>query len=275
MNCFIFLNKQKTKIAEICETSPFIDLVTHLKNCGVTNIYSNSTEKNENYVSCDFETVKEKLGSGWLAAYSGCLTRQSPWELKEKTISINADIGVSLACSGQPWEHTTILTDGCGFIEKTEKNPTPENSETNLCFSNLVWVSSDKFDPYFPLSIKKTGAFLLSGYWKCPDTRGNFLLSFHDILIGTVHPWPHILIPENGIILNSVIPESTVIKGTIWVGKNCEIETGCTLENCVILDGAKIGTNSNLRNCLVIAGGRIPGNTVQYDKYLSLLGDEN
>ncbi|MCD4707927.1 MAG: hypothetical protein K8S62_09335 [Candidatus Sabulitectum sp.] len=274
MKSFIF-TKKSTVFPEICGTTVVKDLITHLRNFGVTHIFSDTIEDCDGVITCNFESAKQHLGTCWLAAYGGCITRQSPAELRDLALTSNADVAVSLSCSSKPWEHTTILTDGKGIIEKIENNPPPENTETNLCFSGLAWVATDDFDPREPLERERTSAFLLSGCWKCPDNRENYLLTIHDIMRREIFPWPHLHIPDNGIITRSSIPAGTEINGTLWVGTNCLIENGCTLENCVLLDGSSIAKNSNLRNCLVMAGGNIPRNTLQYDKYLSLAGDDN
>jgi len=273
VNCFIFRGRS-TAYSDLCDATPFADLVLHLKRQGVTGIFTDSDEKLQGVEYCSFHQAKPKLASGWLAVYSGCVTRQSPLMLRDLTTALGADFGVSLACSAKPWEHTTVLTDGLGYIEKHEKNPSPENLETNLCFSGLVWVGKESFDPREPLT-DGTAAFVLPGFWQCPDNRENYLLTMHSILSGLVRPWPHIAIPPDGVVLNSPVPSDTHIKGTLWVGENCTVEHGCTLENCVILDNSITGANSNLRNCLVSAKTVIPPNTIQYDKYLSFLGDDN
>ena len=279
MRAFIFHKDPFEKVHDICGTTPLKDLVIHLKNSGVTEIFSNCQEDHEGVIHCDLPSAEKRLRSRWLAAFSGCITRQSPAELRNRTLSLGADIGVSLACSAKPWEHTTVLTDGNGFVERVESNPSPECSETNLCFSGMIWIENGSFDPgdlSGPTLLKRgASAFLLPGYWRCPDSRESFLLTVHQILRREAYPWPHLSIPENGIISGSQIPGDTEIKGTLWVGSNCLIGSGCTLENCVLLDGSSVGKNSNLRNCLVMAGTMIPENTIQYDKHLSLLGDEN
>jgi len=275
MKCFIF-DKKPAPFPELCNSTPFSDLVVHLQNSGVTEIFSDVDENVNGVTYCDFSDARQLwLGEELLAAYSGCITRQSPVELRDRTQALGASVGISLAPSAKPWEYTTVLTNGDGFVEKLEINPSPENTETNLCFSNLAWIASDKFDPENPLSNDGTAAFLLPGYWKCPDSRENFLLTVHDIMCGEIFPWPHICVPDNGIVLLSPTPANTVIRGTLWLGRNCLMENGCILENCVILDGSTIGRNSNLRNCLVIPGATIPENTFQHEKYLSLLGDDN
>ncbi len=273
MKCFIF-HRNAAAFPDVCGSNPLTDLIFHLKSSGADEIFCDSEEIHEGVVSCDFESARTKLGSEWLAAYSGSLTRQSPVQLRSISEKMGADIAVSLACSSKPWEQTTILTDYDGLIEKIESNPPPENAETNLCFSGLVWVRKEDFNPLYPLH-GKVHAFLLPGYWRSPDSRENYLLAVHDVLCRKVLPWPHLSIPDQGIIVNSAIPESTDIRGILWVGKGCRIGSGCILENCVILDNSTVGENSNLRNCLVLAGNRISRNTVQHDKYLSFLGDDN
>jgi NDP-sugar pyrophosphorylase family protein len=273
MNCFIF-SGQTAAYSDLCGTTPFLDLVLHLQNHGVTRILTDSEEQHPDVEKYSFQQAEPELGSGWLAAYSGCISRQSPLELRDFTTASGAAAGVSLACSAKPWEHTTVLTDGRGIVEKYEKNPSPENLETNLCFSGMVWVEKRTFDPLEPVT-EGTAAFVLPGFWKCPFNRENYLLTMHNILSGEVRPWPHIAIPPDGVVMNSPVPPDTLIKGTLWVGRNCTVDNGCTLENCVILDNSKTGANSNLRNCLVSAEAVIPPGTVQYDKYLSFFGDGN
>ncbi len=273
MKCFIF-ERNPAAFHDICGSDPLRDLISHLKNSGVKEIFCDSEEIHEGVVSCDFESVKAELGSEWLAAYSGSLTRQSPIDLRRFSRTLGADVTVSMACSSKPWERTTILTDASGLIVKVENNPPPENAETNLCFSGLVWVAKEDFNPLHPLE-GKVHALHLPGYWRCPDSRENYLLAIHNVLCREVLPWPHLPLPEKGVVLNSTIPEDTIVRGTLWVGKKCTIGSGCILENCVILDNSEVGENSNLRNCLILAGTRISRNTVQQDKYLSFLGDDN
>jgi hypothetical protein len=276
MKCFIFSGNQ-SEYCGICGTSVTGDLVSHLRRSGVTTLYSDTDSVPQGVEVCSFHSVQAELGSGWLAAYSGSITRQSPVELRNLTNASAADTGISLACSAKPWEHTTILTDGFGYVEKAERNPSPENLETNLCFSGLAWVASGSFDPCKPAEGKgRTAAFLLPGYWKCPDNRENFLLTVHDILSHRVLPWPHCLIPANGVFLESNIPDSTEVKGTLWVGSNCFIGDNCVLENCVILHDSATGAHSNLRNCLVSSATEVPPGTELYDKYLSFFtGDDH
>lgn len=276
MKCFIFSDKPG-EFPDICGVSPIQDLITHLYSTGVSEIFCDSEEKFEGVVSMNYSNAGTILGTGWIAAFGGCITRQSPLELKEAAIASGALNTVSLSCSSKPWEQTTVLTDDFGFVAKHETNPTPENAETNLCFSGLVYVGAETFDPGNPYETTtgKTAAVLLPGYWKRPDNRENYLVTFHDILCGYVQPWPSHLIPSDGKYCISTLPSNTQVSGTLWVGINCLIEPGCVLENCVILNNTSIGENSNLRNCLVMPGHRIPRNTIQHDKYLSILGDEN
>ncbi len=274
MNCFLFTDRS-TVFSEICGTTVENDLIQHLFNSGVSRIFSDSENNYDDVVNMEFNSARQFLGKDWIAAYGNSITRQSPLKLREIALSRGAGIAISLACSAKPWENKTVLTDSWGVIERIEENPPPENTDTNLCFSGLIWVGEDTFDPMDLSNNNTASAFFLPGYWKCPVNRENYLLTVHEILKGEVTPWPHTRIPSSGRVLRSSVPADTTVRGTLWVGNNCRIECGCTLENCVILDDSYIGDNSNLRNCLIMPGTSIPRKTVQHDKYLSILGDDN
>jgi hypothetical protein len=274
MKCFVFSEKQNA-FPDICGTTPLNDLIVHLRNCGITEIFCNEEPNCGNVSVMSYESAKPHLGRGWIAASAGCITRQSPLELRDSALAEGACNAISLSCSDKPWEHLSVFTDGMGFVEKFENSPPPEMSETNLVFSGMIWVGGDFFDPGDLSKLNRASAVLLTGYWRCPNSRESYLLSVHDILRGAVSPWPHLQIPADGRIQNSRLPADTLVCGTLWLGSNCSIGKECILENCVILDGSSVEESSNLRNCLVMPGMRIPRGTVQDNKYLSFPGDDN
>jgi len=253
LNCYVFQGCD-TVFPRICGTTALEDLLLHLKRSGIKEVHTFDTP---------FEEVRERLGSPWLAAWSGMITRQSPMELAARAGAYPGGNAASLSCSGEPWRHTTVLTGPEGEITRREKNPPPENAETNLCFSGLVLVREEGFDPVNPLEDSR--AFHIPGYWMEPRDRESYLLACHHILSGDVVPWHG---PGGG-----KPPSHCLVKGTLWLGKGCVIGEGCTLENCVIMDGAAVGFGSQLKNCLVNPGAVVKPGTVMNDKYLTLLGE--
>jgi|GEM_PF-1584546 len=274
MRCFVFPGK-RNDFPDICGTTPLRDIVFHLQSLGISEIFCSEDPGCGGVSVMSYQSARPHLGSEWFAAWAGCITRQSPIALRESALTSAARCAISLSCSAKPWEHLSVLTDGMGFVEKIENNPPPENAETNLCFSGFLWTNCEAYDPVDLLQLATTKAVLLPGYWRCPDSRENYLLTVHDILRREVTPWPHLQIPEHGVVVNSQLPADIEVYGTLWIGRNCRVGEGCILENCVILDGSAVGGKSSLRNCLVMPGMRIPGGTVQNNKYLSFPGDED
>ncbi len=253
MNCYVFQGRD-TAFPRVCGTTALKDLKDHLAGCGLGQIFDFHTP---------FEEVRERLGSPWLAAWSGMITRQSPAELAARAAEHPGGNAASLSCSGEPWKHTVVLTGQRGEVTRWEKNPPPENAETNLCFSGFVIVRGEGFDPLRPLDGAR--AFHVPGYWMEPRDRESYLLACHHILSGEVMPWQG--------SAGEDAPPHCVTRGTLWLGKGCVIGEGCTLENCVIMDGAVVGSGSNLKNCLVNPGAVVKPGTVLNDKYLTLLGE--
>ena len=269
MNSFIFRGKPAA-FPEICGRTPLDDLAAHLKNSGINGIYTDSLSESSLVCKMDYSEAEPLLGSNWLAAFEGMITRQSPRDLIMKASEYQCEFAVSLACSGEPWKYTTVLTGERGSIQSYEENPPPENTRTNLCFSGFVFVNRPGFDPEKPLSNPNISAFLIPGYWSIPSDRESYLRTVHEILAGKVTSWSG----SKYIISGSRIPASCSISGTLWLGKGCVVGENCVFENCVIMDSAIIGSGASLRNCLVNPGTSVKPGTLIEDKYLTLLGEE-
>ena len=275
MKCFIFSSGQDTDFSRVCGVDTLQDLVQHLLRSGIKEIHSDFPGDLEFATVSEFNSIRSILGTDWFAAYHMGLSRQNPLELREKGKNFGAPLALSLACTAKPWENTTVFTGPGGVIQSAETNPPPENSGTNLCFSGLVWVGTEDFQPLEPWNNPGSSAFLLPGYWKKISGKDDFLTAFYDVLTGQVEPWPLSSVAGNGRFAESPVPDSCLCHGVLWLGKNCSIGEGCELENCVILNGSRIGQGAKLRNCLVLEGSKVAPGTVRDDKYLTMLGEIN
>ncbi len=269
MNCFIFRGEPAV-FPKICGRTPLDDLAAHLKNSGINDVYTDSMSESSAVRRMDYPEAAELLGDTWIAAYEGMITRQSPLDLVRKASRYQSQCAVSLACSGEPWKHTTVLTGENGAIQSYEINPSPENTRTNLCFSGFVFVNRRGFHTENPPGNLNASAFLIPGYWSVPGDRKSYLRTAHEILSGMVKGWP----VGNGVVTASPVPVSCRVSGTLWLGRGCEVGENCAFENCVIMDSARIGSGTALRNCLVIPGTSVKPGTLIDDKYLTLLGEE-
>jgi hypothetical protein len=120
---------------------------------------------------------------------------------------------------------------------------------------------------------RRISAGLVSGYHRAIRTAEDLLEGYHDVLRGRVRPWPGMEDQPDPVRLcpgSSVHPSST-FSGTCWIGERARVEENCTLHNCVILAGARIGPRVKLRNTLVRADGSVLEGHEALDKYLKVL----
>ncbi len=121
--------------------------------------------------------------------------------------------------------------------------------------------------------------FPSQSYWLDIGTPARYLQGTFDILEGNVHTALHerlgkgyLSVSESAQILGRAIPPAVIESGA-WVaegahvgslvvlGNDVKIGAGSTVERSVILNGSEIGENCTLRNCIVAAGCRIGADT--------------
>ena len=75
---------------------------------------------------------------------------------------------------------------------------------------------------------------------------------------GMVHPLA--TIGENVFIDEGTIVEAGAnIKGPAWIGKNCQVRSGCYIrENVIAGDGCVLGNSSEFKNCILFDGCEVP-----------------
>ncbi|PIE52553.1 hypothetical protein CSA37_05925 [Candidatus Fermentibacteria bacterium] len=275
MNCYIFPSEKTLSDTCICDSDTLTDLTVHLRECGIKRIFTSVNNSTADVEVLSFPQALRHLGNQWIEAYSGMLTRQNPFDLREKAMARGALKAVSLGCSGRPWRHTCVFTSADGLITGTESDPSPENAKTNLCFSGLIWRCCEWDNPERSRDFLNCSGFFLDGYWREIRDREDILTAYYHILTGELSPWPHLSLTEGCVVIRSAVPISATLKGVMWVGKSCSIGENCLLENCVILDGAQVGDGAKLRNCLILENATVPPGHEITDKYLTTLGEQN
>ncbi|MCK4505928.1 MAG: NDP-sugar synthase, partial [Candidatus Aegiribacteria sp.] len=214
------------------------------------------------------------------------LTRQPVKSLHELHSRLNSEITIALSPTGEPSGKGIVITEPDGRISSFREKPPPELAESNMansgiyiCRSSAVsHIEDGSFSDFgldvFPELLREgrtLAADTPGGYTRDIGSLENYLLACHDVLSGQVKLN---LKPEgmsNGVLIeNRQSYDKIKIRGTLWVQEGATIESGCFLENCVVLSGAKVRHNSALKNALVLPDSDVDEGTTAIDKYLSI-----
>lgn len=226
------------------------------------------------------------LGDEFLVIYGDNLTRQPVEPLFEVHSRLNSEITIALSPTGDPSSKGIVITGPDGRISRFREKPPPELAESNvansglyICRSSAVsHIEDGSFSDFgldvFP-GLLREGRILAAdtpgGYTRDIGSLKNYLIACHEVLSGQVKLN---VIPsgiKNGILIeNNQSYEEIEIMGTLWVQEGATIESGCCLENCVVLSGAKVRHNSALKNTLVLPDSDVNEGTRATDKYLSI-----
>ncbi len=226
------------------------------------------------------------LGDEFLVVYGDNLTRQPVKSLHELHSRLNSEITIALSPTGEPSGKGIVITEPDGRISSFREKPPPELAESNMansgiyiCRSSAVsHIEDGSFSDFgldvFPELLREgrtLAADTPGGYTRDIGSLENYLLACHDVLSGQVKLN---LKPEgmsNGVLIeNRQSYDKIKIRGTLWVQEGATIESGCFLENCVVLSGAKVRHNSALKNALVLPDSDVDEGTTAIDKYLSI-----
>ncbi len=226
------------------------------------------------------------LGDEFLVVYGDNLTRQSVEPLYKVHSRLNSEITIALSPTGDPSSKGIVITGPDGRIPRFREKPPPELAESNMansgiyiCRSSAVSHIEDGSSSDFGLDVfprllgegRVLAADTPGGYTRDIGSLENYLIACHEVLSGQVNLN---VIPSgmnDGILIqNSQSYEEIEITGTLWVQDGATIESGCILENCVVLSGAKIRHNSALKNTLVLPDSDVDEGTRATDKYLSI-----
>lgn len=225
------------------------------------------------------------LGERFLVVYGDNLTRQPVAPLVERHEALGAETTISLAPTGDPSSKGIVLTDPLGRVTSFREKPPAELAGTNLSSSGLLLCQDtavgDLPDGVFSdFGLDVLPAMLASGRSIAAETPGgytidvgtldNYLIACHHVLSGVVKPHPDWVLPADGRLLETPVPEDVTMAGTIWIRRGARVGGGTVLENCVILEGARIGAGCSLRNALILPGRTVPDGTDAGDKYIRI-----
>ncbi|MCK5116555.1 MAG: NDP-sugar synthase [Candidatus Aegiribacteria sp.] len=226
------------------------------------------------------------LGEEFLVVYGDTLTRQPVAPLMELHRRLDSEVTIALAPTGEPSSKGIVLTEPDGTVSYFREKPPDEIAESNLANSGLYicrysaveHLREGEFSDFgmniFPKLLNEgrvLAADTPGGYTRDIGTGKSYLIACHDVLSGRLTSYAC-----TGNIMNGMLIENTQsydnieLKGTFWAEKGANISEGCSLENCVVLSDAVIGTDCALKNVLVMPRSKIPKRTIADDKYLKV-----
>lgn len=116
----------------------------------------------------------------------------------------------------------------------------------------------------------------LEGYWQDIGTLSAYWRAHMELLDGTGvdlddPEWPIFTAPPQLVparvgssaeVAESMLASGSVVKGVVRhsvIGPSVQVEEGAHLEDCVVLDGARIGAGVHLSGCIVDEGAQLEG----------------
>ena len=226
------------------------------------------------------------LGNEFAVVYGSYLSRQPLAPLLVAHERLDAEITLALAPSGQPGGKELVLTTPDGLVSEFLEKSSAEGILTNLANSGLHICRKsavenltegeycDFSEDIFPCLLGKgarIAADTPSGYNRNVVTLKDYLLACYDALSGAVQPWFGPPLPNDGRLFRGNIHPDCAFEGILEIGVNSRIESGCSLENCIVMNNVVIGKGSHLRNTLVLPGSVVEPGTCCDDKYLSII----
>lgn len=230
------------------------------------------------------------LGDEFFVVYGDNITRQPLGTLPVIHHRTNAEVTIALSPTGHPERKGLVVTAPDGTVEAFEEKPPPELCRTNMANSGIYFCSKsvvedlepDKFYDFgldvFPklLADNRTiSAEAPGGYTRDCGTLEDYLLACHELLSKRISPLGRAPFDSGVFLQGKQLPKDTQVEGTLWMAPDTSVAPETFLENCVILNGAKIEKGTHLKNTLVLPNTCVKARTVLDDKYIKILGLED
>jgi mannose-1-phosphate guanylyltransferase len=150
----------------------------------------------------------------------------------------------------------------------------PTNQDARLAYTGIAFISRAFLDLIPPGSSELVplllqlittrpgsvrAAIVHNSIWRDIGTPASYMQAHREILLQRLPLIPECDMPAASLFLGegSIIPEDCIVKGFTSIGKNCRIEPGCTLRDCIVWDQTTITAGSTLNS--VVCG---PGFTI-------------
>lgn len=147
----------------------------------------------------------------------------------------------------------------------------PQHTVARLTYTGMAYMSRDFLDHIPPgaselvpllleLIKQRPGcvraAIARNAAWRDIGTLGSYLKAHREILIERRPLIPESCIPSGNLQIgeHSFLADDCIFEGFLAIGRNCRIEPGCRLRDCVIWDNTSIPAGTKLFNAVCAQG---------------------
>jgi len=192
----------------------------------------------------------------------------------------------------QPLQYGIVMTDKDGRITRFLEKPSWGQVFSDTINTGIYILEPEVLDliPYqqefdfskdlFPLMLHKgmpLYGYIAEGYWKDVGNLEEYQLAQFDSLYGKVKLANNDFKDKNNKIGdNTIIPESTILKGRNVIGDNVKIGENCEIKDCVIGNNVVIGNGSKIQGCMIWNNVKIGEFSELYDDVIcfnTVIGD--
>jgi mannose-1-phosphate guanylyltransferase len=164
-----------------------------------------------------------------------------------------------------------VSVDSRGRIIDMRDMLKPDGVSRRLAYSGICFLSTEILR-FFPagesdlvlilLDIIKKGSAAVQAIitqqcaWSDVGSPASYLRAHRDILIGRQPLIDAACMPRSAVYAGSGtrIGSSAALAGFVSAGDCCKIDSGCSLENCIVWDGAQITEGAAFKNAIIGPG---------------------
>lgn len=188
-----------------------------------------------------------------------------------------ADVTITLTRVANPLQFGIVITGPDGRVTRFLEKPTWGEVFSDTINTGLYVLQREVMDAIqdegavdfskdlFPALLadgRPLYGTIQEGYWRDIGDPDSYLQAHHDICAGRVKSIevpgePLNLLGRDVRVEGQGTIENVELRGTVVLGRGCEVEPGARLENSVIGPGAKIRANADLRNAVVWADAAV------------------
>jgi NDP-sugar pyrophosphorylase family protein len=99
-------------------------------------------------------------------------------------------------------------------------------------------------------------AIVHNSIWRDIGTPASYLQAHREILLQRLPLIPECNMPPKGLFIGegSLVEKDCTLDGFVSIGKDCRIEPGCSLRDCIVWDNTTIAAGSSLKNSVCTPG---------------------
>jgi len=169
--------------------------------------------------------------------------------------------------------YNNVCINSAGEVIDLRDTLRPAKTCTRLAYTGIAFMSRAFLDlippgssELIPLLLQLIttrpgcvrAAIVHNSIWRDIGTPASYLQAHREILLQRLPLIPECNMPSKALFIDegSIVPDDCILDGFTSIGKDCRIEPGCTLRDCIVWDQTTIPAGSTL-NSVVCGPGFI------------------